>query len=236
MAAYAFHNDVPAIDSIRLDTKVAEADGNHAFLLEAVRSMTGSQVAVVYHYGKEAAELKASAVRSTVETRVKDASVTVGAAMSRWIESLEQPIVGARGDCGYFEKFPEAFQYRLRNMAVLPLRTSDGLRGLLTLGRIGETAFDPAAVAAGEGAARLLTAVLERDSLRQKLVERKVVERAKGILQERGRLTEEQAYLSLRSDCTRRRITMAELAKEVIEQHNARQTQRGLRPNALQAS
>jgi AmiR/NasT family two-component response regulator len=63
----------------------------------------------------------------------------------------------------------------------------------------------------------LLTAVLERDSLRQKLVERKLVERAKGILQQRRKLSEEQAYLLLRNNSRRRRMPMVNLAKEIIE-------------------
>ena len=54
-------------------------------------------------------------------------------------------------------------------------------------------------------------------TLAEQLQTRKVVERAKGILQQRRRLSEEQAYLLLRNNSRRRRIPMANLAKEIIE-------------------
>lgn len=224
MAAFAFQNVVPAIDNIRLDTRVAEAEGDHTFLLDAVRSVTGAQVAVVYVFRAECAELKATAARCTAKTRVKDSSVNIGAAMSEWIESMDGPAQGGPGEQAHFEKFPEVFQYQLRSMALLPLRTADGLLGLLTLGRLEETTFDAAALRAANGAARVLTAVLERDTLRHKLSERKVVERAKGILQQQRHITEEQAYLTLRNNSRRRRITMAQLATEIIQAHTERRT------------
>lgn len=224
MAALAFQNVIPAIDYIRLDTKVAQAEGDHTFLLDAVRSVTASQVAVVYVVREQCSELKAAAARCAVETRVKDASVTIGAGMSQWIESLDGLAQGGHGERTYFEKFPEVFQYQLRRIALVPLRTPEGLLGLLTLGRIGEATFDAADVRAAEGAARVLTALLERDSLRHKLIERKVVERAKGILQQYRRITEEQAYLTLRKTSRQRRITMAELATEIIRAHTERRT------------
>jgi AmiR/NasT family two-component response regulator len=43
------------------------------------------------------------------------------------------------------------------------------------------------------------------------------MERAKGILQARRRLSENQAYLLLRSESRRRRVSMVDLAREIIE-------------------
>jgi AmiR/NasT family two-component response regulator len=91
------------------------------------------------------------------------------------------------------------------------------LLGLLTLGRPDSTGFDSAAIEVAQRAGRLLLAVLERDSLQQKLLERKLVERAKGILQQRRRLSEEQAYLLLRNNSRRRRMPMVTLAREIID-------------------
>lgn len=224
MAAFAFQNVVQSIGYIRLDSAVAEKERDDALLLDAACLQTGSQIAVVYAYQAELSELKAIAARSSLTTRVKNAGVTVNSAMSTWIEALEAPVQGSPADGAFFEKFPEVFQYHLKRLAVLPLRAGDELLGLLTLGRSEEDAFDPAAVAAGQRAARLLTAVLERDALRRKLAERKVMERAKGILQNRRHLTEEQAYLLLRNNSRRRRVTMAEIAREIIEAHTQRQT------------
>jgi uroporphyrinogen-III synthase len=61
--------------------------------------------------------------------------------------------------------------------------------------------------------ARLLEATLE---MRRELETRKLVERAKGILQQRHSLTEEAAYLRLRDQSRRLRRPMRELAEAII--------------------
>lgn len=57
----------------------------------------------------------------------------------------------------------------------------------------------------------------ELDSVRQKLAERKVVERAKGLLMKSRGLSEEQAYHALRRMAMDRNRRMGEVARAVIE-------------------
>jgi two-component system, response regulator PdtaR len=61
--------------------------------------------------------------------------------------------------------------------------------------------------------ARLQEETLE---IRRQLELRKLVERAKGILQQKFSLTEEQAYLRLRNESRRLRKPMAELAQAIV--------------------
>ena len=121
-----------------------------------------------------------------------------------------------------FERFPEVFQYHLKRLAVVPLRAGN-LLGLLTLGRAEETSFNPSELETAQRAARLLAAVRERDSLQQDLLDRKLVERARGILQRRRRLSAEQAYRLMRNSSRRRRVPMANLAKQIVEASLRRQ-------------
>jgi signal transduction protein with GAF and PtsI domain len=64
-----------------------------------------------------------------------------------------------------------------------------------------------------EANARLLEETLE---MKRQLETRKVVERAKGILQQRYGLTEEEAYLRLRNESRRLRRPMKDLADAII--------------------
>jgi two-component system, response regulator PdtaR len=64
-----------------------------------------------------------------------------------------------------------------------------------------------------EANARLLEETLE---MKRQLETRKLVERAKGILQQRHSLTEEEAYLRLRNESRRLRRPMKELAEAII--------------------
>jgi uroporphyrinogen-III synthase len=61
--------------------------------------------------------------------------------------------------------------------------------------------------------ARLLE---ETQEMKRQLETRKLVERAKGILQSRNKLTEEEAYLRLRNESRRLRRPMRELAEAII--------------------
>jgi len=64
-----------------------------------------------------------------------------------------------------------------------------------------------------EANARLIEETLE---MKRQLETRKLVERAKGILQQRHSLTEEEAYLRLRNESRRLRRPMKELAEAII--------------------
>jgi transcriptional regulator with GAF, ATPase, and Fis domain len=140
---------------------------------------------------------------------------------------------------GRFEKFPEVLQFRFGRLLVAPLFHGDRLSGLLTAGRLGDNAFDAAevelltalahaaeavvnnrlVVAHGKTlAARVSLLERERDELERRLEERKVVERAKGLLQQEG-ATEESAYLQIRRISRQRRVSMAVTAKEIISAH-----------------
>lgn len=61
---------------------------------------------------------------------------------------------------------------------------------------------------------KLLT---ELDEARQKLDERKVIERAKGILMGTQHLTEDQAYQKLRSMAMNRKLKLAEIARRILD-------------------
>jgi response regulator NasT len=57
----------------------------------------------------------------------------------------------------------------------------------------------------------------EKESLIETLETRKLVERAKGVLMKRLSLDEDAAHKRLQVECQKRRISMAEIARKVIE-------------------
>jgi response regulator NasT len=57
----------------------------------------------------------------------------------------------------------------------------------------------------------------ELSDTRQKLAERKVVERAKGMLMARYKLTEDQAYQKLRSMAMNKKLKLAEIAQRILD-------------------
>ncbi len=69
----------------------------------------------------------------------------------------------------------------------------------------------------GEENQRLQEATLE---MKRQLETRKLVERAKGILEQKLHLTEEEAYLQLRNESRRQRRPMRDLAEEIISRES----------------
>lgn len=111
----------------------------------------------------------------------------------------------------------------LASLLSVPLMVRETVRGTLNIYTREERAFserdiDFATVVAAQAAVaiendRLLA---ETEELRQALEARKLVERAKGILQQRFNLTEEEAYLRLRNESRRLRRPMRQLAEAVV--------------------
>ena len=82
-------------------------------------------------------------------------------------------------------------------------------------------------VVAGQAATAIENARLMSETLEMKrtLETRKLVERAKGILQYKHNLTEEEAYLRLRNESRRLRRPMRDLAEAVIMADDLNKTQ-----------
>ena len=66
----------------------------------------------------------------------------------------------------------------------------------------------------------------ENSGLSHQLATRKLVERAKGILQRDLGLTEEQAYLSIQRQSRQKRKTMKEIAEAIVLSEEVRSSSR----------
>ena len=121
-------------------------------------------------------------------------------------------------------RYPElARKVGLTSLLSVPLTTGQGVIGTLNIYMKERKTFSEdeigfARAVAGQAALALENARLMAETLEMKrlLEARKVIERAKGILQHRDGLTEEEAYLHLRSESRRLRRPMKDLAEAII--------------------
>ena len=126
-----------------------------------------------------------------------------------------------------FADFPEFRAHRFEGVVSLPLLEAGFLVGMLNVCRSRRLGLPPRDFAfllslsvpigalLAASAARL-TLELEVERLSRQLADRKLMERAKGLIQSRFEWTEEQAYFCLRNRSRRRRAPMREIAQEVI--------------------
>jgi signal transduction protein with GAF and PtsI domain len=126
-----------------------------------------------------------------------------------------------------FEALPEFRKHRFAGVSSIPLLESGQVIGLLNVCRSEPSPLKPREfsflLSLGVPVGALLTMWtarqdLEREveKLTQQLADRKVMERAKGLIQARFAWTEEEAYFCLRNLSRRRRAPMRAIAEEVI--------------------
>jgi GAF domain-containing protein len=121
-------------------------------------------------------------------------------------------------------RYPElARKTGLASLLSVPLFTRDKVIGTINIYTREQRAFTDdevgfVKVVAGQAAVAIENARLMSETLEMKrtLEARKLVERAKGILQQKYNLTEEEAYLRLRNESRRLRRPMRDLAEAVI--------------------
>ena len=126
-----------------------------------------------------------------------------------------------------FAALPEFDRHRFEGVASLPLLESGAVIGLLNVCRSHRAGLQGSALSfllslsvpvsalvAGEAARAGLRRAI--DNLNRRLADRKLLERAKGLLQTRFQWSEEHAYLHLRNISRRRRTPLREIAAEVM--------------------
>jgi len=125
-------------------------------------------------------------------------------------------------------RFPEFAAHRFEGAVSVPAVASGSTLGILNVCRRSGLPLKPADLAlllelslplgvllrVAEANAALR---MEVGRLSRQLADRKIIERAKGLLQSRFQWTEEQSYGYLHRTCRRRRVAMREVALEVIE-------------------
>jgi hypothetical protein len=120
-----------------------------------------------------------------------------------------------------FTDFPEIRGRRLEGVVSIPLIHDGAAVGILNIGRERAASTPAGDLAALLGLSlpmgALLAAGAEYAHIAGQLADRKILERAKGILQARLAWTEEQAYLHLRRASRNRRTAMRVIAREVVE-------------------
>jgi GAF domain-containing protein len=209
----------------RLNAAEAATTGRDmAFVLGSLLGRVNAGSAVVYQDDEQRGEFRAIAARVDVAPRVPELSATLSSEATATLRLCNRPLQTSIDTDSRFAGLPEVLQYGLKRLLVFPLRGRDGLLGIMTIGRNSDQGFDLRAVQFALSVARLVAAVLERDALQEELKSRKLMERAKGILQRSSGISEEDAYLQLRLRSRQLRRPMADIAREIIDDALLRKT------------
>lgn len=207
---------------------VSQLPASSAFsaVLDLAVAITRSDSAQFYRMDPAMSDLRLICVRPALEDgRIQRICLP--------FPGLDNPRTFSKDDPG-FDSFPETTNSQIANLLAIPIRVESKMAGILTLCRKGPEPFGEgsvevavkSAVALGEMErvreldalrARLRTARQENLLLEKRLAERKLMERAKGLLQIHHGWTEEDAYYHLRRTSRQQRTPMAVIAQRVID-------------------
>jgi ANTAR domain len=190
-------------------------------VIELATTQTNTQGAYIYRFDREnaGAELAAFAGPTPAESKVS-------AKTSSWHWERNAVVVLDRGASSdwRFEDLPEFRSGRFEGVVSIPLVEGSCIIGMANFCRKEGGTWKPPHVSFLLNLSLPLGVLLTASALRmelqktaQLLADRKLVERAKGLLQSRLGWSEEEAYLRVRRASRRQRRPMRDVAREIID-------------------
>ena len=187
--------------------------------------VTQCDACLVYLLDKNSNEIVLRASQVPHAAELGNLKLQMGEGITGWVAE-HKAIVALAENAGHderFKLFPVLVEDTYEAFLSVPLVTGGDLIGVINVHHREPHAHSPEEVTTlsfiGEqmgGAIAKAHLAEENVRLKRMLEERKVVERAKGILMRKHGLTEEDAYLRLRNESRRLRRPMKDLAEAII--------------------
>src|ERR1017187_6416542 len=199
-------------------------------LLELSLAQTNSQGAYLYRLDRDPDGLELVAWSGRAGSDIESVDVELRREAAGWHRENVTAVVLERGAwCDWrFERFPEFLRNRFQAAVSVPVLDRGEVVGIVNICRIAPAAYQPREAAFLRSLSLPLCALLshstarvklesEVEELSRKLADRKLFDRAKGLLQVTYQWTEEKAYLHLRRTSRQRRTAMRDIAREIID-------------------
>jgi signal transduction protein with GAF and PtsI domain len=192
-------------------------------LLEICLAQTNAQGAYVYQLNPDAGVLELVAWRGPRPTEIQSYQVQVDRKATVWYlgVSIDTVIEAGAWRDWRFQNLPECLHNRFESAVSVPILEDGQLAGIANFCRQQAGSFGNKEVAFLGGLSlplgSLLTGPAELERLNQKLADRKLLDRAKGILQSRFGWSEEESYYYLRRTSRQSRKPMRDIARHVIQ-------------------
>src|SRR6266571_2713632 len=231
------------IDDLHVDvlhhtvSRIASADGFH----QALDRVLDFAVVVVkcdscFIYVLEDEDLVLRSSKNPHQELLDRLKLRIGQGITGWVAEHREPVAVF---CEAFKdprflRFNELPEDRYEAFLSVPLLSRGRLVGVMNLQHRDPHVYSPRDIRLLStmgflAGAEIEVARLESENsdLSQQLETRKLVERAKGILQRELGLTEEQSYLSIQRQSRQKRKTMKEVAEAIVLSEEVKNSSRG---------
>jgi uroporphyrinogen-III synthase len=204
-------------------------------IIEFVVSIVNCDSCFVYVL--EGDELVLRASKNPHPEEVDYLRLGLGEGITGWVAKNRQPVAVARNafQDPRFQFFNELPEDRYEAFLSVPILCRGRLVGVINLQHRESHSYTRreirllSTIGFFVGAEIEMARLEEKSSeLSEELAARKIVERAKGILQRESKVTEEEAYLSLRRQSRQLRKSMKEVAQSIIREEGGRSRKKSL--------
>ena len=244
MDCYSAIDDSPVDILHEIGSRMAAADSFQAVLARVV----DFAIALVkcdscFIYVLEGNELILRASKNPHEEIVGRLKLRLGQGITGWVAEHREPVAvhqNASQD-SRFQFFNELPEDRYEAFLSVPIMSRGGLVGVINLQHRQPHVYNKRQIRLISTIGFLVGAEIEmarleseNTSLARQLEARKLVERAKGILQRDLGLTEEQAYLTLQRQTRQKRRSMKEVAEAIVLSEEVKNSSKAAPPHAAQ--
>ncbi len=218
-------------------SRIASADGFHQALdrvLDFAVEVVKCDSCFIYVLEDEDLVLRSS--KNPHQELLDRLKLRVGQGITGWVAEHREPVAVFREAFKdpRFLRFNELPEDRYEAFLSVPLLSRGRLVGVMNLQHRDPHVYSPRDIHLLSTMGFLAGAEIElarleseNSDLSQQLEARKLVERAKGILQRELGLTEEQSYLSIQRQSRQKRKTMKEVAEAIVLSEEVKNSSRG---------
>ena len=219
----------------RISERLAIAEPLHDVLdqiVDFLNDVVGADSCFIYLL--EGGDLVLRASKNPHPESVDNLRIPVGEGITGWVAEKHEPVaISERAVLdSRFREFTQLPEDGFEAFLSVPILAGGRLIGVLNLQHRQPHAHPPTEIKLVSTIGHLVGAEVERVRLDCEVVKltgqletRKLLERAKGILQRDLGLTEEQSYLKLQQESRRRRIPMKQVAEAVVLSDDLRRSQ-----------
>jgi signal transduction protein with GAF and PtsI domain len=226
MDFYSAIDDSPVDILHEIGSRMAAADSFQAVLGRVVDfALALVKCDSCFIYVLEGSELILRASKNPHEEIVGRLKLKLGQGITGWVAEHREPVAVSQNASqdSRFQFFNELPEDRYEAFLSVPVMSRGGLVGVINLQHRQPHLYNKRQIRLISTIGFLVGAEIEmarleseNSSLARQLEARKLVERAKGILQRDLGLTEEQAYLTLQRQSRQKRRSMKEVAEAIV--------------------
>lgn len=217
----------PAINFLhQVTNRIAAADSLHVLLNEIVEFVSDLvSCDSCFVFVRESEDLVLRASKNAHPEVLDSLKIGLGQGITGWVAECGEPVVltsGAFRD-PRFRTVPGLPEDSYEAFLSIPISTRGRVVGVINVQHIQPYDFTPREIKIISTLGHLVGAAIEMERLEQevtllsdKLAARKVVERAKGVLQRELDMTEEEAYATIQKQARQRRKSMKEVSEAIL--------------------